>query len=229
MGGACENTRVESGAGVVSDQGLHFLGGSEACVRHAGGAGGGPFCFAYCRDDSAHLLPQEMSAGAKPNHAFSMCQHFCIIIFHSPSVAAWREAAWNFGCSMAARARAATPSCRMFEKQLVYRGISARVLLQRARRACRARATAALHRHLPGNKRKLSGASPTMRVRAPRKSKCAELRELFPSRREGEPRPRVDDGAYASARRDAGRLQEAALSIRRGGRKKIAARASLPG
>ena len=214
MGGACENTRVESGAGVVSDQGLHFLGGSEACVRHAGGAGGGPFCFAYCRDDSAHLLPQEMSAGAKPNHALSMCQHFCIIIFHSPSVAAWREAARNFGCTMATRARNATPSGRRFEKQLVYRGFSVRALSQRARRAFRARATIASQRRLPGNKRKLFRAPPTARVTALRKTKCADLRKLFPSWRDDEPRPQVDDGAHASARRDACRPPEAALSIR---------------
>ena len=58
-----KNTRVAYGAGAVSGRGLRFRWGSEACVRHAEGAGGGPFCFACRRDDSAHLLPQKRLLG----------------------------------------------------------------------------------------------------------------------------------------------------------------------
>ena len=76
-----KNTRVAEDAGAVSGMVGGFLGGSEACVRHAGGAGRGSFCFECRRDDRAHLRPQETSVGAKPNHAFSMCQQFCKIIF----------------------------------------------------------------------------------------------------------------------------------------------------
>ena len=54
-----------------------FCGGSEACVRQVVGAVRGLFCFEYRCGHSARLLPQETSAGAKPNHAFSKCQHFC--------------------------------------------------------------------------------------------------------------------------------------------------------
>ena len=54
-----------------------YCGGSEACVRQVVGAVRGLFCFEYRCGHSARLLPQETSAGAKPNHAFSKCQHFC--------------------------------------------------------------------------------------------------------------------------------------------------------
>jgi hypothetical protein len=43
-----KNTRVAEGTGAMSGMVGSFLGGSEACVRHAEGAGGGPFCFARC-------------------------------------------------------------------------------------------------------------------------------------------------------------------------------------
>ena len=59
-----------------------FCGGSEACVRQVVGAVRGLFCFEYRCGHSARLLPQETSAGAKPNHAFSKCQHFCKNNFH---------------------------------------------------------------------------------------------------------------------------------------------------
>ena len=54
-----------------------YCGGSKACVRQVVGAVRGLFCFEYRCGHSARLLPQETSAGAKPNHAFSKCQHFC--------------------------------------------------------------------------------------------------------------------------------------------------------
>ena len=58
-----------------------YCGGSEACVRQVVGAVRGLFCFEYRCGHSARLLPQETSAGAKPNHAFSKCQHFLKNIF----------------------------------------------------------------------------------------------------------------------------------------------------
>lgn len=75
-----------------------FFGGSEPGVLLGQGTGGGPFGCPFRRDDPTHLLPQGSSAGAKPNHAFFGCQHFCKKKFRG-------ESAW-LGIAPASKRRA---------------------------------------------------------------------------------------------------------------------------
>ncbi|MEP6908621.1 MAG: hypothetical protein ABI858_11685, partial [Pseudoxanthomonas sp.] len=120
------------------------------------GAGVGPFCFAYCRDDSAHLLPQEMSAGAKPNDAFSMCQHFCKNIFTRPAAGFARQRACIYGEPPKAGETSSITFHRRVEKHRVYCCFLTHTLLHASSHARKGYGCDALQQHLLSNKRKLS-------------------------------------------------------------------------
>ena len=61
-------------AGSVVLESMRFREGNEACVHLVCRPGGGPFCIAVFRVDSAHSFCRHRLLGAKPNHGFFHCQ-----------------------------------------------------------------------------------------------------------------------------------------------------------
>ena len=156
-----------------------FCGGSEACVRQVVGAVRGLFCFEYRCGHSARLLPQETSAGAKPNHAFSKCQHFCKNNFRvaasllPPRVATTRTT--NLQTTPRRRRR-----CRCtFKKHRVSCSFVTKCLQPAHREADTSNTASPFQRRPKRSERARNLQRRRQRNLAMHQSKCADLRKLF--------------------------------------------------
>ena len=156
-----------------------FCGGSEACVRQVVGAVRGLFCFEYRCGHSARLLPQETSAGAKPNHAFSKCQHFCKNNFRVAASLLPPRVATARATNLQATPRQQRRWRCTFKKHRVSCSFVTQYLLKAKRDADTDHTTHLFPRRQKRSERARNLQRRRQRNLAMHQSKCADLRKLF--------------------------------------------------